>query len=187
MSDSRWILLFFVHMLSTRLFLNLSISSRSVVFFLFFFFNDTATTEIYTLSLHDALPICVNQNYFTESSVIVARVDGHEIKQADWENAHRMESDRLRAENPNIDPKLLDSPQARYATLEKMVRDQVLAAAVQKMHLAASDAQLVRTLQEIPAIAALKKPDGSMDAEAYRALVGSRSEEHTSELQSPCN
>src|SRR3712207_9174540 len=27
--------------------------------FLFFFFNDTATTEIYTLSLHDALPISV--------------------------------------------------------------------------------------------------------------------------------
>src|SRR5947208_6073342 len=26
--------------------------------FPFFFFNDTATTEIYTLSLHDALPIC---------------------------------------------------------------------------------------------------------------------------------
>src|SRR2546430_13462512 len=25
---------------------------------MFFFFNDTATTEIYTLSLHDALPIC---------------------------------------------------------------------------------------------------------------------------------
>src|SRR2546422_11700203 len=27
-------------------------------FLFFFFFNDTATTEIYTLSLHDALPIC---------------------------------------------------------------------------------------------------------------------------------
>src|SRR2546426_12007694 len=27
------------------------------VFFILFFFNDTATTEIYTLSLHDALPI----------------------------------------------------------------------------------------------------------------------------------
>src|SRR3712207_8009433 len=26
----------------------------------FFFFNDTATTEIYTLSLHDALPICLS-------------------------------------------------------------------------------------------------------------------------------
>ena len=30
-----------------------------VVFCVFFFFNDTATTEIYTLSLHDALPILV--------------------------------------------------------------------------------------------------------------------------------
>src|SRR5690349_24991857 len=28
-----------------------------LLFYLFFFFNDTATTEIYTLSLHDALPI----------------------------------------------------------------------------------------------------------------------------------
>ena len=28
------------------------------VIYFFFFFNDTATTEIYTLSLHDALPIC---------------------------------------------------------------------------------------------------------------------------------
>src|SRR2546430_11569814 len=28
-----------------------------MLFFFFFFFNDTATTEIYTLSLHDALPI----------------------------------------------------------------------------------------------------------------------------------
>src|SRR3712207_7840695 len=30
-----------------------------IVFCIFFFFNDTATTEIYTLSLHDALPIFI--------------------------------------------------------------------------------------------------------------------------------
>src|SRR5258708_36951793 len=43
---------------STRL---LSLSVLNVVLCVnssFFFFNDTATTEIYTLSLHDALPIC---------------------------------------------------------------------------------------------------------------------------------
>src|SRR5258708_27361386 len=34
------------------------ISAASTRPYLFFFFNDTATTEIYTLSLHDALPIC---------------------------------------------------------------------------------------------------------------------------------
>ena len=33
---------------------DMMISRRSIMFF---FFNDTATTEIYTLSLHDALPI----------------------------------------------------------------------------------------------------------------------------------
>src|SRR2546425_2340328 len=33
------------------------ISLSRLFFFLLFFFNDTATTEIYTLSLHDALPI----------------------------------------------------------------------------------------------------------------------------------
>src|SRR5687768_18537148 len=38
-----------------------SMISRIFIFlaFFFFFFNDTATTEIYTLSLHDALPIFV--------------------------------------------------------------------------------------------------------------------------------
>ena len=38
------------------------LSGTNIVYllFFFFFFNDTATTEIYTLSLHDALPILVN-------------------------------------------------------------------------------------------------------------------------------
>src|SRR3712207_6898921 len=35
-------------------------SYYSIICLMFFFFNDTATTEIYTLSLHDALPIFVS-------------------------------------------------------------------------------------------------------------------------------
>src|SRR5574337_556397 len=35
----------------------LLLEKKKKIYF-FFFFNDTATTEIYTLSLHDALPIC---------------------------------------------------------------------------------------------------------------------------------
>src|SRR5258708_39632762 len=38
-------------------------------FFCFFFFNDTATTEIYTLSLHDALPIFIAHTAIRSSSV----------------------------------------------------------------------------------------------------------------------
>src|SRR5690349_22893790 len=40
---------------------------------LFFFFNDTATTEIYTLSLHDALPISLPENL----RVIAVDMRGH--------------------------------------------------------------------------------------------------------------
>src|SRR5690242_21764113 len=39
--------------MSRSAWLNMSLSQ------IFFFFNDTSTTEIYTLSLHDALPICL--------------------------------------------------------------------------------------------------------------------------------
>src|SRR6266403_4532690 len=37
------------------------------ILFFFFFFNDTATTEIYTLSLHDALPISPGPTYSSMS------------------------------------------------------------------------------------------------------------------------
>src|SRR5256885_5935560 len=42
-------------------------------FILFFFFNDTATTEIYTLSLHDALPISVARVPLPGCNHVVAR------------------------------------------------------------------------------------------------------------------
>src|SRR2546430_5794705 len=44
---------------------------------IFFFFNDTATTEIYTLSLHDALPICDPPG--ASAHVATRRPDGHRI------------------------------------------------------------------------------------------------------------
>src|SRR6266851_8289140 len=46
-----------------------------LLFFFFFFFNDTATTEIYTLSLHDALPISASARPPARSADIVADLD----------------------------------------------------------------------------------------------------------------
>src|SRR2546422_4750290 len=46
--------------------------------FLFFFFNDTATTEIYTLSLHDALPIYLLATLLAPSRG-GARVAGYDV------------------------------------------------------------------------------------------------------------
>src|SRR5256885_4838110 len=44
--------------------------------FSFFFFNDTATTEIYTLSLHDALPICsIRRQQFRQPAFLLRHTD----------------------------------------------------------------------------------------------------------------
>jgi len=129
---------------------------------------------LFLLIIPSFILVGIDSNYFSGGSPVVARVDGKNITQADWDNAHRMESDRIRAQSPGIDAKLLDSPQARYATLERLVRDRVLQVAAQDMHMLTSDARLARELQSIPQIAALKRADGTLDAEAYRALAGAQ-------------
>src|SRR5882762_12039514 len=45
-------------------------------FLFFFFFNDTATTEIYTLSLHDALPISHHSDHGLAPSPLRSPCDG---------------------------------------------------------------------------------------------------------------
>src|SRR3712207_8738446 len=47
---------------------------------MFFFFNDTATTEIYTLSLHDALPICALKGTLGDALFAVLCGCGHNIR-----------------------------------------------------------------------------------------------------------
>ncbi len=104
----------------------------------------------------------------------VARVDGVDITQAEWDFAHKNEVDRVRESMPTLDVKLLDTPEARYATLERLVRDRVLAAAATKLKLVTSDAKLARDLQQNPTIASLRKPDGTLDMERYRQLLASQ-------------
>ncbi len=108
---------------------------------------------------------------FDRGGEAVATVDGKDITQVEWDQAHQIESQRLREAMPSLDARLLDSAEARYATLERLVRDRVLATAAQEFNLFTSDQRLARELQQNEAIAALRKPDGSLDVEAYRALV----------------
>ncbi|TAH12018.1 MAG: peptidyl-prolyl cis-trans isomerase [Curvibacter sp.] len=108
------------------------------------------------------------------SGATVAQVGNVNITQDEWDFAHRNEVDRLRASVPNLDAKLLDSPEARYATLERLVRERVMAAAVRDAHFTTSDARLARELQQNPTIASLRKPDGTLDMDRYRQLAASQ-------------
>ena len=111
---------------------------------------------------------------FNDGGSSVARVGGHDITQAEWDYAHKSDTDRIRASARVVDPKLLDSAQARYATLERLVRERVLDAAAEQSGLVTTDARLARDLQRNPAITSLKRPDGSLDMERYRQLVASQ-------------
>ncbi|MEO7105991.1 MAG: SurA N-terminal domain-containing protein [Rhodoferax sp.] len=104
----------------------------------------------------------------------VATVGSEKITQTEWDAAHKNEVDRLRAQMPNLDAKLLESPEARYVTLERLVREKVLADAVQDEGLNTTDARLARELQQSPTIAAMRKPDGSLDIERYRQFAASQ-------------
>lgn len=111
-------------------------------------------------------------NESDQRGAVVATVDGEEITQLEWDQAHQAESQRLREAMPTLDAKLLDSEEARYATLERLVRQRVLAVAAQKLNLYTSDQRLARDLQDNEVIASLRRPDGTLDVEAYRQLVG---------------
>jgi peptidyl-prolyl cis-trans isomerase D len=111
---------------------------------------------------------------FSDQGSPVAKVAGNKITQGEWDAAHQREVERIRASVPNLDPKLLDSAEARYATLERMVNDRVIAAAADKQLLITSDQRLARYLQQDPSIAGLRGADGKLDMERYRQLAASQ-------------
>lgn len=113
-------------------------------------------------------------NRFREKGDAVATVDGHEITQGEWDNAHRAQVERMRNAMPTMDVKLFDTPEAKYSTLERMVRDRLLQVAADKLRLGASDQRLANELQQNPSIAALRRADGTLDIERYRQLLSSQ-------------
>ena len=109
---------------------------------------------------------------FTEGQQhTVAKVDGHAVTQAEWDEAHRQQAERIRRQMPTIDAKLLDSPAARAETLEGLVRERVMQTASVRGNVSISDNKVARELQAMPELAQLKRPDGSFDVAAYKALL----------------
>ena len=105
----------------------------------------------------------------------VAKVDGLSITRAEWESVHQRAIDRVRRDSPDRDAKSLDTPELRRDTLEGLVRERVLLAAANQLHLAPSDARLKRLFTSDPQFAAIRNPDGSANRELL-AMQGMTSE-----------
>jgi peptidyl-prolyl cis-trans isomerase D len=112
----------------------------------------------------------------------VAKVDGQAITKSEWEMAHRNQSERLRRQMPGIDPKLLDSPDAKRETLDALVREHVIQAAANHLHLSTTDARLQRLFAADPQLAMLRNPDGSVN-QGMLAAQGMSSEQLAQRLR----
>jgi peptidyl-prolyl cis-trans isomerase D len=101
----------------------------------------------------------------------VAKVDGSTIHQSEWDAAHKAEADRMREQLPMLDPKLLDSPEARQATLDRIIRDKVIAVAARDARMVVTDERLLAALKQDQALAAFRRPDGSTDVEGLKQAL----------------
>jgi peptidyl-prolyl cis-trans isomerase D len=113
----------------------------------------------------------------------VARVDGQAITRPEWDAQHRLETDRIRQQSPNVDPTLLESDVMRYATLERMVRDRVLAAAAAKSNVTISEERLSRIFAQDAGLAAFRTPDGKFDRESFQRVTGRTPEQYEASMR----
>ncbi|MDN3543493.1 MAG: SurA N-terminal domain-containing protein [Roseateles asaccharophilus] len=97
------------------------------------------------------------------SNAGVATVDDRKITQAEWDAAHRNQVERLRSQMPNLDMKLVDSPEVRRESLDELVRERVLLAAAKGQHLTISDERLQQLFRSDPQFAFLRNPDGTVN------------------------
>lgn len=99
----------------------------------------------------------------------VAKVAGQAITQAEWDASHQEQVQRVRAQAPNVDPKLLDSPAARAETLDSLVRQRVLLTAADKLHLAVSNERMQRLFVSDPQFAMLRNADNTINKDLLAA------------------
>lgn len=99
----------------------------------------------------------------------VAKVDGHKITQAEWDASHQEQAQRVRQQRPDIDPRLLDAPEARAQTLDALVRERVLATAADKLHLVVGNERLQRLFVTDPQFAMLRNADNTINKDLLAA------------------
>ncbi|MEJ8825224.1 SurA N-terminal domain-containing protein [Variovorax humicola] len=113
----------------------------------------------------------------------VASVDGRDITRPEWDQQHRLEVDRIRQQSPNIDVALLDSDAAKYATLERMVRDRVLQVAAEKTNMTVSEDKLARLFAADQGLAMFRGADGKFDRALFQRATQQTPEQYEASVR----
>ncbi|MFM2348969.1 MAG: hypothetical protein RL654_3722, partial [Pseudomonadota bacterium] len=106
---------------------------------------------------------------FSQGKDEVAKVDGQSVTRGEWDQAHRNQIERMRAQMPNVDVKLLDTPDVRKRVLDDLIRQRVLFAASRDLHLVPTDERLKRLFETDPQFANLRNADGTVRKELLAA------------------
>lgn len=93
----------------------------------------------------------------------VASVNGRKITQAEWDAAQRDQAERVRRQNPTVDAKLLDSPEAKRQALEGLVTERTLQVAAEQQHFTPSPEAVAARFWADPQFAFLRNPDGTVN------------------------
>jgi peptidyl-prolyl cis-trans isomerase D len=109
------------------------------------------------------------QTFNEGSAAEVAVVGGAPITQGEWDNAHRNQMERVRAQMPGMDTRFFDSPEMKQQVLERLVRERVLLHAAVALHLEPSDQRLKRIFDTDPQYAGLRNPDNSVNKDLLAA------------------
>lgn len=110
--------------------------------------------------------MATNEN--TDSTVVVANVNGKKITQPEWEEAQRQQVDQYRAMmGAQFDQKRFDTPEFKREILDSLIAQRALEAEIERSHLTVGDDVLVSTIQQNDEF----KTAGKFDVEVYKAAL----------------
>jgi peptidyl-prolyl cis-trans isomerase D len=106
---------------------------------------------------------------FMSDDGVVAKVGSQKITQGEWDAANRTLTERIRAQSPEVDAKLFDTPEFKKRSLDSLLRDYTLSAASREQHLRTPDSRLTRLFMTLPDFASLRDANGNLNAKLLEA------------------
>ncbi|VVD65055.1 SurA N-terminal domain-containing protein [Pandoraea anhela] len=114
------------------------------------------------------------QEYASDAGTI-AKVGDQTVTRQEYDSVLRAQTERMQQMfGGAVDASQINTPEMRSAVLDNLIQQKLLTQETLKKNLSVSDAQVRDALLAIPAIAQMRRPDGSIDQAAYEQLLSAQ-------------